>query len=167
MDFKNITFECLFHLNDFGKASRSLLDAKPYSFSTDEMAFIRHFELDTLLERCTGKGKGKDDVNGTPLASIKAPDPEEAYLHNASAGEKNRLHAMACSWKAYSDPKVQLVVWDEGEQGLSTDMYLRILAFVSKAFRSKTFVVITHCPGADVALKEVWDKVIRLKTHTD
>lgn len=80
---------------------------------------------------------------------------EDKFLDNASAGEKNRLHAMACVWIAMQNPDIQLVCWDEGEQGLEPDMFVDILHEVHVLLAGKTLVLISHCVEAQNLT--IWD----------
>ncbi len=161
LDFKYLTFDFLFNMECPSDIMRRGYDQNQLfrtrgKLTSKQIELIDIFHLRDMYVRCT---RDDDDDGGrSPPRHL-----DRCFLVDASAGEKNRLHSMACIWKAMQDPKISTVVWDEGEQGISPSMFISILEGVERKLVGKTFICISHC--ADARLCAMWDTIMALKNQ--
>lgn len=176
IDFTYLSFSRLFNL-DYEVLTGPNVDKSaivygvPRGITDAQLELVKLFSLESLYMRSLSSSKqiGKDASDGKSIetsqstAGKQGSNKEELFLVNASAGEKNRLHAMSCMWRAKQDPRVSTVVWDEGEQGLSSHMFLTLLRGVEIYLKGKTLICISHCGKAATAL--AWDAIAAINCN--
>lgn len=157
IDFKYLTMESMFdftvtEMSD--STSRTALDE-------ERRHFLKCFDLTSLHERCRearkDSQKKQSDANNTTEKTVDF-DFDIGYLTNVSAGEKNRLHSMACLWKAIHDEQISTIVWDEGDQGISDEMFVSTLQSIDRLTKEKTLICISHCSHARDM--NMWDSMV-------
>lgn len=149
IDYKYLTMELMFDINppQHRHANIGTIGHNEV-LSLAKLEFVKCFKLDSLYKRCccAVREDGKGDLKGSKNGKISRPT--DKYLVNVSAGEKSRLHSMSCLWRAIYDEQISTIVWDEGDQGLSTDMFVDILQHVDTYSKGKTLICISHCEAA-------------------
>lgn len=150
IDYKYLTMSRIFSLDCPTEVTERTMGAesvfgKNLNIGGEERYLVKLFSLDKLYQRSM-----------RPSSNSKCGGM--LNLENASAGEKSRLQAISCIWRAKKDPEIKLVVWDEGEQGISPSLYLKILQGLDTYLTGMTMICVSHCVKARTL--SMWDKQI-------
>ena len=91
----------------------------------------------------------------------KTATEERSEMTFPSSGEKNRIH-LACRLNQIRSENTSIVIWDEGDKGLSEDMFMDILEGVNSFLGKKqTLVLVSHCEIAKTLVN--WDYVVKME----
>lgn len=151
IDYKYLTMQLMFDISTV--RCGSYMEAQ-HALSDAELDFAKCFKLDRLYERCCMHEQNIGKSKQAEAACLFK------YLSDVSAGEKQRLHSMTCMWKAIHDPQISTIVWDEGDQGLSGEMFVDILRHMNTLTAGKTLICITHSEAA--SKMDIWDHMLTL-----